>query len=38
MSSEASSNKVMNFKDFKQIKFVDNIKNKYKIGKILGEG
>jgi len=29
---------VLNFKDFKGFKRVDNIKERYKIGRVLGEG
>lgn len=38
LSSEQKFLHVLNFKDFKGFKKVDNIKNRYKIGRVLGEG
>lgn len=38
MSSEQKFLRVLNFKDFKGFKKVKNIKERYKIGRVLGEG
>ena len=36
--NEQRYNKVMSFKDFRGFKVVTNIKDRYKIGRIIGEG
>lgn len=36
--SEQRYQHVMSFKDFKRLKEVENIKDRYKIGRVLGEG
>ena len=38
MSSEQKAKYILSFKEFKGLKYVDNIKNRYKIGRVLGEG
>lgn len=38
MSSEQRTMHVLNFKDFRGIKRVKSVKERYKIGRILGEG
>ena len=37
-SGEQKYKHVLSFKDFKGLKKVDNIKERYKIGRVLGEG
>jgi serine/threonine protein kinase len=38
LSGENKYNKILTFKDFKGFKKVENIKERYKIGRVLGEG
>lgn len=38
MTSDQKANYVLSFKDFKGLKYVENIKDRYKIGRVLGEG
>jgi hypothetical protein len=38
MSPDNKFTKIMNFKDFRGFKKVENIKDRYKIGRVLGEG
>ena len=38
LSSDYRFKKVMTFKDFRGFKKIENIKERYKIGKVLGEG
>ena len=38
LASEQKLKHVLNFKDFRGFKFVKNIKERYKIGRVLGEG
>lgn len=38
LTFEEKSKKIMGFKDFKGLKYVKNIKDRYKIGRVLGEG
>lgn len=38
LSGENKYKKILNFKDFKGFKKVENIKERYKIGRVLGEG
>ena len=38
MSSDQRYKHILNFKDFRGFKKVDNIKDRYKIGRVLGEG
>ena len=38
MSSDQRYKYVLNFKDFKGFKKVQNVKDRYKIGRVLGEG
>lgn len=38
MSCEEKLKYVLSFKDFKGLKYIENIKDRYKIGRVLGEG
>lgn len=38
LSGESKYSKILTFKDFKGFKRVENIKERYKIGRVLGEG
>jgi len=37
-SGEQRCKHVLSFKDFKGLKYVENVKDRYKIGRVLGEG
>jgi serine/threonine protein kinase len=37
-TAEKKHNCIMNFKDFRGFKKIDNIKSRYKIGRVLGQG
>jgi hypothetical protein len=38
MSCEEKVKYILSFKDFKGLKYIENIKDRYKIGRVLGEG
>lgn len=38
LNSDQKYTRIVNFKDYRGFKFIKNIKDRYKIGKILGEG
>jgi len=38
MNNDQKLHKIMTFKDFKGFKKIDNLKDRYKVGKVLGEG
>ena len=37
-TSQEKLQRILNFKDFRGFKKIDNIKERYKIGRVLGEG
>ena len=37
-TSQEKLSRILNFKDFRGFKKIDNIKDRYKIGRVLGEG
>jgi serine/threonine protein kinase len=38
LTNTARYNRILSFKDFKGFKKVDDIKSRYKVGKVLGQG